>query len=139
MYDFDQERAKRHAEREEEFGEKPFKFASEEFYVRANVGYLGIKRVAALSEASTGEETFEAIESAVFSMIDPRDDALGRFQRVVRNNEDPVTFDDLVSLQNWLLQEQTSRPPTPEQPSAPTPTATGPSSTEDSSTEPEEA
>jgi len=151
MYDHNAERAKRHAERKKEFGDRPFTFGSrivlaedgetsenvpETFYIRANSGYLAIKHVAGLTEASTGVETFEAIEESVFSMIDPRDNALERFQAVVRNNDDPVTFDDLIVLQGWLMQEQTGRPPTPEPPSAPTPTATGPSSTVLSSTEP---
>lgn len=138
MHDFDTDRAKRHAERAAEFGEKPFKFGGEIFYVRANVGYLSIKRVAALSEASSGEETFSAIEESVISMIDPRDNSSERFLAVTRNNDDPVTFDDLVELQNWLIGEQSGRPPTQEQPSVPTPTPTGTSSTEGSSTEPGE-
>jgi hypothetical protein len=135
MHDFDAERAKRHAERAAEFGEKPFKFGGEVFYVRPNVGYLSIKRVAALSEASTGEETFSAIEESVISMIDPRDNSMERFLSVTRSNEDPITFDDLVELQGWLIQEQTGRPPTQDESSASTPTSNGTPSTENSSTE----
>lgn len=135
MHDFDAGRKERHKEREEVFGQKPFTFGGEVFYVRANVGYLGIKRVAALSELSSGGETFEAIEAAVFSMIDPGADALKRFKGVIENNDDPVTFDDLVELQNWLLQEQTSLPPTEPQPSVSTPGGSGPASTATSSKE----
>jgi hypothetical protein len=138
MYDFDAERAKRHAEREAAFGNKPFKFGGETFHVRANVGYLSIKRVASLSEASTGAETFDAIEESVLSMIDPRDNGLDRFIKVTRSNDDPVTFEDLVELQNWLIAEQSGRPPTLEESSVSTPTSSGTSSTEDSSTEPGE-
>lgn len=154
VYDFNAGRAKRHEERTASFGSKPFKFGfkprekdadgnllpavPEEFYVRANVGYMAIKRVAALSDASTGDETFSAVEYSVFSMIDPRDDALERFTKVVNNPDDPVTFDDLVELQTWLLTEQTALPPTEPQPSAVTPSQSGPSSTATSSTAPEE-
>lgn len=138
MHDFNADRDKRHAEREQEFGDKPFTFgringAPAMFHVRANVGYLGVKRVAALSDSSTGGETFEAIEQSVFSMIDPRDGALERFQQVIANNDDPVTFQDLVELQNWLLQEQTALPPTEPEPSAVSSTQTGPPTTELSS------
>ena len=134
MYDFNAGRDKRHDERSKEFGDKPFTFGRINgepavFYVRANVGYLGIKRVAALSDASTGGETFEAIEQSVFSMIDPRDGAVERFRAVVTNNEDPVTFEDLIELQNWLLQEQTALPPTELGPSSVSSTPTGPEST----------
>lgn len=155
VHDFNAGRAKRHEERAASFGSKPFEFGfkqrekdendqpvgplvAETFYVRANVGYMGIKRVAALSEASSGDETFSAIEYSVFSMIDPRDDALGRFQQVVNNADDPVTFDDLVELQTWLLTEQTSLPPTEPQPSAATPGQSGSTSTDPSSTAPGE-
>ena len=134
MYDFNKGRDKRHEEREKNFGEKPFTFGRiygepAEFYVRANVGYLGIKRVAALSEESSGGETFEAIEASVFSMIDPADGAMERFKAVVNNNDDPVTFDDLVELQNWLLGEQSSLPPTEPEPSAGSSTTSGKKST----------
>jgi hypothetical protein len=134
MYDFNAGRDKRHQEREKSFGEKPFTFGRidgepAEFYVRANVGYLGIKRVAALSEESTGGETFEAIEASVFSMIDTENDALERFKAVVNNNDDPITFDDLVELQNWLLQEQSALPPTEPEPSAGSSTTSGKKST----------
>lgn len=134
MHDFDVERARRHAEREAQFGDKPFKFGGEIFHVRPNVGYLSIKRVAALSDASSGEETFSAIEDSVISMIDPKDNAIERFLAVTRNTDLPVTFDDLVELQNWLIAEQSGVPPTQEQPSATTPPGTGESSTESSST-----
>ncbi len=153
-YDFNAELKKVHAEREKAFGEKPFTFGflpsepSEngktkqipaQFFVRANVGYLGIKRVASLSEASTGGETFQAIEESVFSMIDPRDDALERFGKVVSNPVFPITFDDLVKLQGWLLTEQTDVPPTEPEPSSASSTGSGRSSTAASSTAPEEA
>lgn len=165
MHDFNAGRAKRHEEREEAFGQKPFTFGytprardeegnllpseldetgnlkpkkAEVFFVRANVGYQGIKRVAALSASSSGEETFDAIETSVFSMIDPRDNALERFKGVTSNLEDPVTFDDLVELQGWLLEEQTNLPPTEPQPSAASSPTSGPSSTDPSSTGQEE-
>lgn len=155
MHDFNADRAKRHAEREAEFGQKPFQFGykpqiaeekaegkppePELFYVRANVGYLGIKRVASLSEESSGGETFEAIEASVISMIDPRDNALERLLAVTNNNDDPVTFDDLVELQNWLIEASSGRPPTQDQPSATTPPPTGEASAAPSSTAPEGA
>lgn len=154
-HDFNAERAKSHEERIASFGSKPFTFGfkpqekdddgkllpavAEEFYVRANVGYMAIKRVTELSEASSGAETFSAVEYSVFSMIDPRDDARERFTQVVNNQDDPVTFEDLVRLQTWLLTEQTSLPPTEPQPSAVTPSPSGSESTAPSSTEQEEA
>ena len=135
MHDFDVDRAKRHAEREAEFGEKPFKFGGETFYVRPNVSYTTIKRVAALNENSSGQETFDAIEESVISMIDPRENAIKRFKKVARSLKDPITFEDLAQLQGWLIAEQTGRPPTQDESSSSTPSATGESSTETSYTE----
>lgn len=143
MHDFNADRDARHAERTREFGDKPFIFGRINgepavFHVRANVGYMAVKRVAALSDASTGGETFEAIEKAVFSMIDPRDNAIERFRHVVESDDDPVTFADLVELQNWLLSEQTALPPTEPEPSSPSSTTTGTPSTATSSGGPDE-
>jgi hypothetical protein len=148
-YDFNAELAETHAEREKAFGAKPFVFGYIEsepdengetkqipaqFFVGANVGYLGIKNVALLSESSTGGETFTAIEESVFSMIDPKNGALERFREVVSNPYFPITFDDLVKLQGWLLTEHTALPPTEQPPSAPSSSANGESSTDPSST-----
>jgi hypothetical protein len=135
MQDFDAIQAETHAARIAEIGERPFKFRGEVFYVQANVGYLSIKSVAALSDSSSGVETFDAIERSVLSMIEPRDDAEARFNNALRDKEFPVTFDDLVQLQNWLIQEQSGVPPTKPEPSSSTPTPTGADSTETSSTE----
>lgn len=139
MHDFDELQGKSHAEKAAELGERPFKFRGEIFYVAANVGYLSIRSVASLTEESTGVETFDAIEESVLSMIERRDDAEARFRKALENKEFPVTFDDLVQLQNWLIQEQAGVPPTKDEPSSSTPTPTGPGSTETSSIEPGEA
>jgi hypothetical protein len=98
--------------RETEFGEKPFKFGGEVFYVRANVRYLAIKRIAEITENSGGVDVFNAVENAVLAMIDPRDNAHERFHRVCASDQDPVTFEDLSELNNWLIRESTERPPT---------------------------
>lgn len=139
MHDFDPDRAKRHAEREAEFGDKTFKFAGEVFHVRPVVRYPAIKRVAEITEATGGVEVFEAVENAVLAMIDPRDNAHERFQQVCASDVDPVTFEDLAELQSWLITEATSRPPTQEASSSTGQPEAGTSSTALSSTEPAEA
>lgn len=147
MHDLNAVMADSHEKREREFGEKPFTFGykprekdeegnrigepeAEVFYVRPNYGYLGVKRVALITEESSGGETFEAIENLVFSLIDPRDNARERFEAVARNEEFPITFEDLAMLQNWLLQEHANLPPTESKPSVPTPGQSGSNSTE---------
>lgn len=139
MHDFDVSRAQRHAEKEAEFGDRQFSFRGEVFHVRPNVGYIALRRVAALTEAASGTETFDAIEESVLSMVDPRDDAHERFLALTRDLSDPITFEDLIDMQSWLVAETSGRPPTQPQPSASTPGETGTSSTETSSSEQEEA
>ena len=137
IYNFDDERNARHVAREVEFGEKPFKFGGEVFYVRANVRYPAIKKIAEITEATDGVEVFNAVEEAVLAMIDPRDNAHNRFRKVCESDVDPITFEDLAELQNWLVREATSRPPTQPDSSATGPSAAGTTSTATSSNETE--
>ena len=135
IHDFDPERNARHAAREAEFGEKPFRFGGEVFHVRANVRYPAIKRLAEITSATDGVEVFDAVEQAVLAMIDPRDNAHERFKALCASEDNPVTFEDLAELQNWLVQEATQRPPTEPASSATTPSVAGTTSTAASSTE----
>lgn len=156
-YDFNADLTQAHAEREQRFGEKPFTFgyipheADEngntpsgpgtpaQFFVRANPGYLGIKRIVLLSEGTSGGETFEAVEAYIYSMIDPRDGGHERFKAVLSNPDFPISFDDLIKLEGWLLNVQTDVPPTGPEPSSGSSTVNGQSSTAPSSIAPEGA
>ena len=112
MHDFDKSQRARHAQNEIEFGERSFTFRGEVFYVRANVGYPAIKRMAEINENTEGTAVFERVEKAVLAMIDPRDKAYERFEKVIESADFPVTFEDLNELNTWLIQESTGRPPT---------------------------
>lgn len=133
IHDFDPERNARHAAREAEFGERTFRFGGEVFYVRANVRYPAIKRIASITTSSDGVEVFDAVEAAVVAMIDPRDNAHERFRKVCESDIDPVTFEDLAELQNWLVREATTRPPTQPDSSADSQSTPGTSLTDVSS------
>lgn len=133
MQNFDPDRNARHLLREAEFGDKPFQFGGEVFYVRANVRYPAIKRIAEITTATDGVEVFDAVEQAVKAMIDPREDAHARFSSVCQSEDDPITFEDLAELQNWLVKEATQRPPTEQDSSATGPSTAGTLSTGPSS------
>jgi len=112
MRDFDESARVRHAENIETFGEHPFKFRGEVFYARANVDYQVLQSVAALTEETDGTKVISTVSDAVLNLIDPRDDAYVRFTQVRNDHELPVTFEDLMELLGWLIEEQTNRPPT---------------------------
>lgn len=111
--DFDAEQLAEQEQDAKEFGDKPFTFRGETFHVRPSVKYGVIKSVAGIAEADDGNRVFSVIEEAVLSLIDPRDDAHERFRQVCDQEKFPVTFKNLISLLNWLIEEQTGRPPTP--------------------------
>lgn len=113
MKDFDATQKTRHQERELEFGDKPFSFRGETFHVKANVRYGVIKSVAGIAEADDGNKVFSVIEDAVISLISDKDNAAERLRIACANDDFPVTFEDLIELLNWLIEEQTGRPPTP--------------------------
>lgn len=136
MKNFDEARRARHAENAERFGEHPFEFAGETFYVRPNVDYDVIQSVAALTEETDGSRVISTVANAVISLIDPRDGAHERFHTARKNHELPVTFEDLMELLNWLIEEQTSRPPTQAESSSGGSTENGTTSKEISSIAP---
>lgn len=109
---FDDSARERHAENSKNFGDHPFQFRGEVFHVRANVDYNVLQSIAALTEESDGSRVIKTVADAVVALIDPRDDAHDRFHKVRNEHDLPVTFEDLMELLNWLIEEQTSRPPT---------------------------
>lgn len=136
LRDFDESARVRHAENTERFGEHPFLFRGETFFVRANVDYDVLQSVASLTEETDGSRVISTVANAVISLIDPRDNAHDRFHRIRVAHELPVTFEDLMEVLNWLIEEQTMRPPTLVDSSSGGQSENGTSSTENSSTVP---
>ena len=132
--DFDEAARERHAENAARFGEHPFQFRGEVFFVRANVDYDILRSIAKLTEETDGSKVIDTIENAVVKLIDPKDDAHNRFRAVRQNDEMVVTYDDLTELLNWLIEEQTKRPPTQAESSSGGDSTNGTTSTGPSST-----
>lgn len=137
MHDFDETRRRRHEERIKELGDRSFTFGGKTMHFRANAPYAVTQSIAALTETTDGSAVFDTLEKAVVDLIDPDDRDL--FWEACRDDNFPVTFDDLLELANWLIERQTSRPPTPAESSAPSSPATGTTLTETSFTEQAEA
>jgi hypothetical protein len=133
MQDFDAARKKRHEEREQALGDRSFRFGGQQLKFRANAPYTVTQSVAALTEATDGSAVFDVLERAVLDLIEPG--SRDAFLAAVRDEEFPVTFQDLLELANWLIEQQAERPPTQPDSSASTSETTGTTSTENSSTE----
>lgn len=137
MHDFDKARRERHEEREKLLGDRSFVFGGQTFQYRANVHYSVIRDVAEITEDTDGKSVFTRLEDAAIAMVDPADDGIARFRQVCDpKNPDPVTWDDLSDLANWLIERSMERPPTQSVSSAGTPQTSGTGSTETSSTAP---
>lgn len=132
--DFDKKRHERHQQRETELGDRSFTFGGHTMRYRANAPYTVTKAVAAITENTDGTEVFATLENAVLSLLDKHSRDL--FQQACANEDDPVTFEDLVELSNWLIERQVQRPPTPPASSPDLFATNGTASTATSSIEP---
>jgi hypothetical protein len=132
--DFDSKRHERHQERENALGDRSFTFGGHTMTYRANAPYNVTKKVAAITENTDGAEVFEALENAVLGLLTKESRDL--FRQACDNDDDPVTFEDLIELSNWLIERQVQRPPTPPVSSAGLSATNGTASTAISSTEP---
>lgn len=78
-------------------------------------------------------ETIEIIDRIIVAMIDPADDAHARWREVRAVEDDPITLDDMQTLVQWLIEQQTGRTPTV--PRSPSGGGRGTEKTETSSTD----
>ena len=105
--DFDQERRERHAARERGLGDRSFVISGQTFTYKANASYTVLEELSA-SDEMDGAAMIRAIESAMLDMVD--DAQHDEFLAVLRNKQDPYTFEDLNDLASWLVEEQVKRP-----------------------------
>lgn len=137
--DFDSERRQRHEEREAGMGDRSFIFGGEQFVYRANVRFDILRAVASVRSTTEGDVIIETVERAVLGLIEDTDGAHERFVAICQREEDPITWQDLQSLEDWLIAEQVQRPTQAPLPSTPGRETTGTQSTDASSIPPAEA
>jgi hypothetical protein len=133
MKDFDTERRERHAERERMMGERSFVVGGETFYYRAVVSYTVLESIAG-SGGLEGAELIHVLERGAVDMLE--DGQEERFLAVLRNMDDPLSFNDLNELCFWLTEAQSGRPTLAPLPSTAGDATTSTSSTDDSSSLP---
>lgn len=154
--DFETIHRERNERMQAEFGDHPFTLrGSTVFYVGRIIPYAVLKGVAGVNEGTTDGNAFEIMERAVLALLAGADitdedgktrhvgvkEAREEFLRIANDIDQkvPVTYLDLLDLQQWMIGEATRRPPTQASSSSDTPSSNGTSSTETSSAEPDEA
>lgn len=109
LKDFDAERRQRHQEAEDAWGDRSFVFGGATLTFQANPPYQATKALVEISESDPGMRVFAIVEGAVRGILEPSsrpafDDA------VSQDKADPVTWDDLIALAYWLVEQSSSRP-----------------------------
>lgn len=135
MRDYDEERAKRHAERDKLLGDRQFKVGGEVFVYKANVSVDVLRRMTS-SDVLSGASYIDAIEQSCIDFIEDTDDAHDRFVALMKRTDDPITMEDLQAVFQGLVEDAFRRPTQASLPSGDGDAKTGLSSTESKSTEP---
>jgi hypothetical protein len=130
--DFDETRKRRHDENEDAWEDREFALGGRKLRYLANPPYQATKAIVEIVESDPGLRVFSIVEQAVLSMLESssRQD----FLEVVSSDVDPITWDDLIEVANWLISETTGRPTGRSQSSTGSSSGTGTVSTETSST-----
>ena len=116
-----------------------FTLRGETFRVRNVVPFATLGILAGIGTDATDRDAFTAVEKVVLSLI-PREDH-ERFLRVIYDADAdfPVTYQDMLEIQNFLIREASGRPPTRLASSSESPSRNGQSETGASSPTPAEA
>lgn len=126
IMDFDAERGERR---------RKFKIGGETFEVHLGLRPEDLFEADQITEESKPQEVVKAIDGMIGQYFtDPAE--LDRWRQVRENKETRVTMTELLRVLNWLVSEETGRPPTQPSPSSASPETNGTISTVISSTEP---
>jgi len=103
MYDLDVERIARHRDREEEMGDRQFKFGGETFVYRANPSQASLR---------PDVDGNIMVEETILRLLEDVDDGHKRFTAIctVESTDYPVTPSDLNDLLRWLIQKINDSP-----------------------------
>ncbi len=121
--DFDAERRERHQENEAAWEDREFRFGGKTLRYLANPPYQATKALVEIAESDAGNKVFSVIEGAVVAMLEPQ--SRDEFRAAVSSSDDPVTWDDLLKLAFWLVEETSQRPTGRSQSSTESSSATG--------------
>lgn len=129
--DFDAERRERHQENEAAWEDREFRFGGKTLRYLASPPYQSTKALVEIAEGDAGTRVFSIVEGAVIAMLEP--DSRAAFREVVASQDDPITWDDMIKLAFWLIEETSQRPTGRSQSSTESSSGTGAASTGSSS------
>lgn len=104
MKNFDEARAARTAE------DRTFQIGGEEFTMKASVRPEALADYERLGTDTEAEAALAVIDAMVVSFIEGGKLAEARYRKVRAREEDAISMEDLSSLVEWLIEEQTRRP-----------------------------
>ncbi len=105
--DFEAGRQKRNQEREAQMGDRTFPLCGETFIFKPRVSYTVMEDLAetqSLNDASV----VSRLEASIIELLE--DGQRDKFLAVARNQEDPLTWEDMIALCNWITEVQAGRP-----------------------------
>lgn len=138
MHDFDAPQRQTQTELLDE-GTGSFTLRGETFHIRRVVPFAVLRKITSITADSDNTDVYETFETSILSLLATEDDR-ERFLKVLYDttSEFPVTYQDVLDVNRWVIEEATSRPPTQPGSSSESPSTNGTASTGTSSTEPAE-
>jgi hypothetical protein len=104
--DFDSEWAERRS-----VDARSFKFCGETFVMRKAIKPETMAIRDTITEDSPMEESMAALDDLFLSMIEHGEDAEARY-RALRDADDELGIRDISDVLDWMIEQQTGRPPT---------------------------
>ena len=114
--------------------ERAFKIAGETFKYYPAVSPRWLFMNSEITGDLPGDEILHRIDGMIGAML-TTDTERKRWESARERDKNPLTLNDLVSVRDWLVEEQTGRPPTPAVSSSNGSATTGTPSTETAFTE----
>ncbi len=137
MHDFDQSQREKQQRLTDDFGEHRFTLRGQEFAIRRIIPFAVLRKISGVRDETADADVYEAFETAVLSLL-ASDDDRKRFLALLEDttSDFPVTYLDLLEVQNWIIREAAGRPPTRPASSSASPSGNGHAGTGTSSDAP---
>lgn len=122
----------------EEFGDHEFTLRGETFRIRRTIPFGVLAALTGVKNNTDDSDAIMAVEKAVVGLLAGGPEEKQRFRDLIRDTETefPVTYLDLIQVQNWMIEEASGNPPTQPVSSSESPSTNGVVGTASFSTKP---